>query len=190
MSEHENDISLNEELFARIKASLRAARQERTGTHKLLEEDHNGFVRNGANLQGEAKEKYPGLCKRVSLLTLQFSENNLKKRTTTSLSSPTSHNCGLPESAVEAAAETAGEKGVEGWVFTLQAPSYGPFLTYGETVTCAVSYIWPTIRKCTHDNASSNLEIVKKLANVRMEIAQLLAMTTSPIYQEHMAQNS
>ena len=81
MSEHENNISLNEELFARIKAVLRTARQRNIDPeqHKLLEDIYNGFVRNGANLQGEAKEKYRALCKELSLLTLQFSENNLKE---------------------------------------------------------------------------------------------------------------
>ena len=82
--------------------------------HKLLEDIYNGFVRNGANLQGEAKEKYRALCKELSLLTLQFSENNLKETNDYKLViTDKSQLAGLPESAVEAAAETAGEKGVE-----------------------------------------------------------------------------
>ena len=81
MSEHENNISLNEELFARIKAVYKQQDKETLNPeqHKLLEDIYNGFVRNGANLQGEAKEKYRALCKELSLLTLQFSENNLKE---------------------------------------------------------------------------------------------------------------
>ena len=99
---------------------------------------------------------------------------------------------GLPESAVEAAAETAGEKGVEGWVFTLQAPSYGPFLTYADSRDLRRELYMAHNTKCTHDNASNNLEIVKKLANVRMEIAQLLGYDNFAEYnlQERMAQNS
>ena len=81
MSEHENNISLNEELFARIKAVYEQQDKETLSPeqHKLLEDIYNGFVRNGANLLGEDKEKYRALCKELSLLTLQFSENNLKE---------------------------------------------------------------------------------------------------------------
>ena len=195
MSEHENNISLNEELFARIKAVYEQQDKETLNPeqHKLLEDIYNGFVRNGANLQGEAKEKYRALCKELSLLTLQFSENNLKETNDYKLViTDKSQLAGLPESAVEAAAETAGEKGVEGWVFTLQAPSYGPFLTYADSRDLRRELYMAYNTKCTHDNASNNLEIVKKLANVRMEIAQLLGYDNFAEYnlQERMAQNS
>ena len=113
MSEHENNISLNEELFARIKAVYEQQDKETLNPeqHKLLEDIYNGFVRNGANLLGEDKEKYRALCKELSLLTLQFSENNLKETNDYKLViTDKSQLAGLPESAVEAAAETAGEK--------------------------------------------------------------------------------
>lgn len=195
MSEHENNISLNEELFARIKAVYEQQDKETLSPeqHKLLEDIYNGFVRNGANLLGEDKEKYRALCKELSLLTLQFSENNLKETNDYKLViTDKSQLAGLPESAVEAAAETAGEKGVEGWVFTLQAPSYGPFLTYADSRDLRRELYMAYNTKCTHDNASNNLEIVKKLANVRMEIAQLLGYDNFAEYnlQERMAQNS
>ena len=75
MSEHENNISLNEKLFERIKTVYEQRDKEKLDPEqaKLLEDTYNGFVRNGANLQGEAKEKYRGLCKELSLLTLQLS---------------------------------------------------------------------------------------------------------------------
>lgn len=195
MSEHENNISLNEELFARIKAVYEQQDKETLNPEqrKLLEDIYNGFVRNGANLQGEAKEKYRALCKELSLLTLQFSENNLKETNDYKLViTDKSQLAGLPESAVEAAAETAGEKDVEGWVFTLQAPSYGPFLTYADSRDLRRELYMAYNTKCTHDNASNNLDIVKKLANVRMEIAQLLGYDNFAEYnlQERMAQNS
>ena len=139
------------------------------------------------------KEKYRALCKELSLLTLQFSENNLKETNDYKLViTDKSQLAGLPESAVEAAAETAGEKGVEGWVFTLQAPSYGPFLTYADSRDLRRELYMAYNTKCTHDNASNNLETVKKLANVRMEIAQLLGYDNFAEYnlQERMAQNS
>lgn len=125
MSEHENQHQPQRKLFA---ASNRiwAGWQGKTypGTTKLLEDIYTGFVRNGANLQGDAKEQYRNLCKELSLLTLQFSENTLKETNDYRLVlTEKSQLSGLPESAIDAAAEPAQEKGVEGWVLpcTLQA---------------------------------------------------------------------
>lgn len=113
MSEHENNISLNEKLFARIKAVYELTDKNKLTPEqsKLLEDIYTGFVRNGANLQGDAKEKYRSLCKELSLLTLQFSENALKETNDYQLAlTDKSQLSGLPESAVDAAAETAQEK--------------------------------------------------------------------------------
>lgn len=195
MSEHSNNISLNEKLFARIKAVYEQREQESLNTEqlKLLEDIYTGFTRNGANLEGEAKEKYRALRKELSLLTLQFSDNALKETNDYQLViTDTAQLAGLPESAVEAAAETAQEKGVEGWVFTLQAPSYSPFLTYADNRDLRQQIYLAYNTKCTHDNAYNNLEIVKKLANTRMAIAQVLGYDNYAEYalQERMAQNS
>ena len=195
MSEHENNISLNEDLFARIKTVYDRRGKEELNPEqtKLLEDIYNGFVRNGANLQGEAKEKYRTLCKELSLLTLQFGENNLKETNDYRLVlTEESQLSGLPESAVEAAAEVAGEEGAEGWVFTLQAPSYGPFMMYADNRDLRRELYMAYNTKCTHDNACNNLEIVKRIVNVHMEIAQLLGYANFAEYnlQERMAQNS
>ena len=195
MSQHENNISLDEKLFARIKTVYEQQDKEGLNSEqkKLLENIYNGFVRSGANLKGEAKDKYRALSQELSLLTLQFSENALKETNDYQLViTDSTQLSGLPESAIEAAAETAGEKGVEGWVFTLQAPSYGPFLTYADNRDLRHELYMAYNTKCTHNNASNNLEIVKKLANVRMEIAQLLGYDNFAEYnlQERMAQNS
>lgn len=195
MSEHSNNISLNEKLFARIKAVYEQRGQESLNAEqlKLLEDIYTGFTRNGANLEGEAKEKYRALRKELSLLTLQFSDNALKETNDYQLViTDTAQLAGLPESAVEAAAETAQEKGVEGWVFTLQAPSYSPFLTYADNRDLRQQIYLAYNTKCTHDNAYNNLEIVKKLANTRMAIAQVLGYDNYAEYalQERMAQNS
>lgn len=142
---------------------------------KLLEDIYTGFVRNGANLQGDAKEQYRNLCKELSLLTLQFSENTLKETNDYRLVlTEKSQLSGLPESAIDAAAETAQEKGVEGWVFTLHAPSYSPFMTHADNRDLRRELYMAYNTKCTHDNACNNLEIVKKIANIHMEIARLL----------------
>lgn len=195
MSEHENNISLNEKLFERIKTVYEQKDKENLNPEqtKLLEDTYNSFVRNGANLQGEAKEKYRELCKELSLLTLQFSENNLKETNDYELVlTEQSQLSGLPESAIDAAAETAREKGIEGWVFTLQAPSYGPFMTYADNRDLRHELYMAYNTKCTHNNACNNLEIVKRIANIHLEIAQLLGYDNFTEYNlvERMAQNS
>ena len=195
MSEHANNISLNELLFARIKTVYEQQNKETLNPEqqKLLEEIYNGFVRNGANLKGEAKERYRALSKELSLLTLQFSENNLKETNAYQLViTDKSQLKGLPESAIEAAKETAKEKAVEGWVFTLQAPSYGPFMMYADNRDLRRELYMAYNTKCTHHDAFNNLEIVKKLVNIRMEIARLLGYDNFAEYtlQRRMAQNS
>lgn len=195
MSEHENNISLNEELFARIKAVYKQKGKENLNPEqsKLLEDTYNGFVRNGANLQGEAKDKYRELCRDLSLLTLQFSENSLKETNDYRLVlTDKAQLAGLPESAIDAAAETAQEENIEGWVFTLHAPSYSPFMTYADNRDLRHELYMAYNTKCTHDNAYNNLEIVKQIANTHMEIAQLLGYNDFAEYNlmERMAQNS
>lgn len=195
MSEHENNISLNEKLFERIKTVHAHQSEEQLNPEqtKLLEDIYTGFVRNGANLQGEAKEKYRALCTELSLLTLQFGENNLKETNDYKLViTDEAQLSGLPESAVDAATETAKEKGVEGWVFTLQAPSFSPFMTYADNRDLRHELYMAYNTKCTHDNAYNNLDIVKRIVNVHMEIAQLLGYDNFAEYnlQERMAQNS
>ncbi|MCD8184259.1 MAG: M3 family metallopeptidase [Bacteroides sp.] len=195
MSEHQNNISLNEELFARIKGVYEQREKENLDPEqsKLLEDIYTGFVRNGANLEGEAKEKYRELCRELSLLTLQFSENSLKETNDYQLVlTDQAQLTGLPESAVDAAAETAKEKGVEGWVFTLQAPSFDPFMIHAENRELRRELYMAYNTKCTHDNACNNLEIVKKIVNTHMEIAHLMGYDNFAEYnlQERMAQNS
>lgn len=195
MSEHENNISLNEKLFERIKTVHARQSDEQLNPEqtKLLEDIYTGFVRNGANLQGEAKEKYRALCTELSLLTLQFGENNLKETNDYKLViTDEAQLSGLPESAIDAATETAKEKGVEGWVFTLQAPSFSPFMTYADNRDLRHELYMAYNTKCTHDNAYNNLDIVKRIVNVHMEIAQLLGYDNFAEYnlQERMAQNS
>ncbi|MCP3893702.1 MAG: M3 family metallopeptidase [Bacteroides sp.] len=195
LSEHSNNINLNEKLFSRIKAvydqkSSLSLTPEQT---KLLDDIYDGFIRRGASLQGEAKEKYRELSKELSNLTLQFDENNLKEVNNYQLVlTDRAQLAGLPNSFIEAAKETAKEKGVEGWVFTLQAPSYGPFMTYADNRDLRKELYLAYNTKCLHDNEYNNLEIVKKIANTRMAIAQLLGYDTYAAYslKNRMAENS
>ena len=185
LSEHENDISLNEQLYARIKKVYdnRANEQLNAEQQKLLEDIYIGFTRNGANLNDEQKATVREITKQLSLLSLQFSNNLLKETNDYQMHLTDKADLkGLPESAIEAARETAEEKGLEGWVFTLKAPSYSPFMTYAANRELRQQLYMAYNTRCTHDNAQNNMEVVKQLANLRMQVAQLLGYKTYADY--------
>ena len=195
LSEHSNNISLNPQLFERVKYVHEHTDRTRLTPEQqtLLEETYHGFVRNGADLQGEARDRYRALCQELSLLTLKFSENNLKETNDYQLHlTDPAQLAGLPDSAVEAAAETAREKGVEGWVFTLQAPSYVPFLKYADNRDLRHELYLAYNTKCTHQDDRNNLEIVRRIANAHLELARLLGYRCYADYnlEEHMAQDT
>ncbi|NDV84567.1 M3 family metallopeptidase [Bacteroides sp. 51] len=177
LTQHENSINLNEQLFARIK-TVYDQKDKLTLTPEqemLLNNTYESFIRRGANLEGEAKEKYKALSTKLSTLSLQFSEKNLKENNEYKLViTDKKQLAGLPESAIEAAAHTAKEKGVEGWVFTMDAPSYGPFIKYANDRELRRELYMAYNTKCTHDNEYNTEDIVRQIANTRMEIAQLL----------------
>ena len=135
LSEHSNNITLNEKLFARVKEvyNQKENLQLNPEESKLLENAYNSFVRHGANLEGEAREECRRLTTELSKLTLTFSENNLKETNRYQMLLTKKESlAGLPEIIVEAAAETAKSEDKEGWAFTLHAPSYVPFMTYAD----------------------------------------------------------
>lgn len=195
MSQHGNDIRLNEKLFARVKSvydQLNAS--DLTPEQKrLTEKMYRGFVRSGANLTGEDRAKYRELSQKLSMLTLQYSQNNLKETNEYMLVLNNENQlAGLPEDVVKAAAETAKEKGIEGWVITLHGPSYIPFMQYSTNRDLRRELYMAYNTKCTNDNEYNNIENVKAIANTRMEIAQLLGFDNFAAYnlQERMAENS
>ena len=195
LSEHANNITLNERLFERVKTAYEHRNNEplTAEQRKLTEDTYEGFVRSGANLQGADKEKYRELSRQLSLLTLQFSENNLKETNDYQLVlTDEAQLKGLPQRAIDAAAETAREKQQEGWVFTLHAPSYVPFLTYAADRDLRKEIYMAYNTKCTHANACNNLDIVKQLVNTRLALAQLLGYKDYATYklERRMAQNS
>lgn len=195
LSEHANNITLNERLFERVKTAYEHRNDEplTAEQRKLTEDTYEGFVRSGANLQGADKEKYRELSRQLSLLTLQFSENNLKETNDYQLVlTDEAQLKGLPQSAIDAAAETAREKQQEGWVFTLHAPNYVPFLTYAADRNLRKEIYMAYNTKCTHANACNNLDIVKQLVNTRLALAQLLGYKDYATYklERRMAQNS
>ena len=195
LSEQANNISLNEKLFDRIKQvylqkdQITLTQEER----KLLEKTYDGFQRNGANLSEKDKETYRNLSMELSSLTLKFSQNHLKETNKYELVLTDETDLeGLPESTREAAALTAKEKGKEGWVITLQAPSYVPFMKYSKRRDLRKQLYMAYNTQCTHDDEFNNEEIVKKLVNLRMQIAQLLGFTDYADYvlRKRMAEDS
>lgn len=195
LSEHSNDISLNEKLFARIKEVYQHKDQLNLTPEQnmLLDKMYKGFVRSGANLSEADKEQYRKLSKELSILELEFDENNLKEINDYQLVLTDKQQLkGLPASIAEAAAETAKEKGVEGWVITLQAPSYVPFMMYADDRDLRHTLYMAYNTKCTHGNETDNKEIVKKLVNTRLQMACLLdyGNFTEYVLEERMAQTS
>ena len=194
LSEHNNNITLNEKLFARIKAVHETTNQEEMTPEDrmLLQNTYDGFIRSGANLNTEQKERFRQLSSELSVLTLRFSQNNLKETNAYELALPLDQLEGLPESALNAYAQTAKEKGKEGYIVTLQAPSFIPFMKYCRNRELRKELYMAYNTQCTHDNEYNNLEIVKKLVNLRLERAQLLGFPTAADYvlTRRMAENS
>ena len=195
LSEHANNISLNEALFRRVKTvyDKRETLDLNVEQRQLLKDTYVGFARNGANLEGKDKETYRTLTNQLSLLTLQFSENLLKETNDYQLHVTEAEQlAGLPESSKVAARETAHEKGLEGWVFTLQAPSYIPFMMYAQNRKLRQELYTAYNTKCTHENSANNFEIVKQLVNLRLQLVQLLGYQTYADYklERRMAENA
>ena len=195
LTEYSNNISLNEALFDRVKvvysnkSNLNLSPEE----EKLLEKTYDGFVRHGANLSAEDKEKFRKLSSDLSSLTLKFSQNHLKETNKYELHiTDVKQLEGLPESALEAAAHTAKEKSKEGWVFTLHAPSYVPFMKYCSNRELRKTLYMAYNTQCTHNDEFDNNEIVKQLVNTRMQIAILLGFKNHADYvlRKRMAENS
>lgn len=195
LAEHGNNISLNEKLFARVKAVYE---QEASGLvgedRELLQKTYDSFVRSGANLQGEAKDEYRRLSMELSRLTVRFAQNTLKEMARFQLVvTDKAQLAGLPESAVEAAAQAAHEKGMEGgWVFTLQAPSYRPFLTYCADRELRRKMYMAYMTQCTHGDEFDNMSVVAKIVNTRMQLARVLGYATYAdfVLQKRMAENA
>ena len=194
LSEHSNNITLNEKLFARIKTVYETTDKETLSQEDrmLLQTTYDGFIRSGANLTPEQKERFRQISSEMSVLTLRFSQNNLKETNAYELPLAADQLDGLPESALNAYAQTAREKGKEGHIVTLQAPSFVPFMKYSRHRELRRQLYMAYNTQCTHDNEYNNQEIVQKLVNLRLERAQLLGFQTVADYvlTQRMAENS
>ena len=183
LTKHANDVRLNKQLFERVKYVHMHHRKLTAEEKMLLDNCYDGFVRSGALLDEEGKEKLRKLTEEASMLSLQFSQNLLKENKAFTLHITDEKQLdGLPETAIEAAAMAAKERQLEGWVFTLDFPSYSPFMTYSTQRDLREKLYMARNTVCTHDNSENNLDICKRLVNLRREMAQLLGYRTFADY--------
>ncbi len=192
LTQHANDMRLNKQLFERIKAVHLHHRKLTPEEKMLLDNCYDGFVRSGALLDEEGKERLRALTEEASMLSLQFSQNLLKETKAFTLHITDEKQLdGLPDTAIEAARQAAKEKELDGWLFTLDSPSYGPFMTYSTQRELREKMYLAKNTLCTHDNTENNLAICQRIVNLRREIAQLLGYKTYADYvlKKRMASN-
>ena len=184
LTEYSMYVSLNKDLFQRVKAVYE--KKDELGLAqdqmKILEENYKGFVRGGANLSDEDKALYSKWSEELSLVTLQFSKNVLAATNAYTLHvTDEADLAGLPEFVRTMAAETAAEKGLEGWAFTLQAPSYSPFMKYSQNRELR-RQLWTAYNSRAIGGEYDNTEIVKQIVDLRIKIANILGYETYADY--------
>ena len=184
LTEYSMYVSLNNDLFQRVKAVYE--KKDELGLEqdqmKILEENYKSFVRGGANLSDEDKALYSKWSEELSLVTLQFSKNVLAATNAYTLHvTDEADLAGLPEFVRTMAAETAAEKGLEGWAFTLQAPSYSPFMKYSQNRELR-KQLWTAYNSRAVGGENDNTEIVKQIVDLRIKIANILGYETYADY--------
>ena len=192
LSEFSNDIALNENLFNRVKAvytlkdSLGLTAEQQT----LLDKKYKSFSRNGANLPDDKKQKLREIDKKLSQLKLKFGENVLAETNAFEMLITNKEDLsGLPEGAIEAARQLAESKERDGWLFTLDYPSYVPFMTYADNRELRKKLALASGKKGFHNDHLDNQENVLNIARLRFERAQLLGYKTHAhfVLEERMA---
>ena len=194
LSAHSNSISMNDALFGKVKAvySKRESLDLNPEESMLLKRQYLSFARNGALLDEKDKEKLKDIDKQLAELRLTFGDNLLHDSNDYKLVVENKEDlAGLPENVIEAARLVAEEKGEEGrWVFTLDYPSYIPFMTYAENRSLRETLFKAMGQRSGRDNQWDNREILKTIAQLRLERAQLLGYTTHAhfVLEERMAE--
>jgi len=194
VTEHSNSIRLNEKLFARVKAVyLQKDKLKLTPEQKMLLKDtYEGFTNNGANLSDADKTIYRELSKDLSLLSLQYGQNVLKETNNYSLliSNKALLN-GLTSDFLDVLALNAKKAGKEGWLLNLKATCYVPFMKYSENRDLRREIYMANASKCMSGGEFDNRENVRKIANTRLKIANLLGYKSFSEYEliDRMAEN-
>ncbi len=184
LSEHSNSITLNEELFERIKyvydhrAELNLSQEQLM----LVEETYDSFAQSGANLEGEARERYRELSVELSNLTLEFSKNALYATNAFSMELTEEELKGLPQSAIDAAAALAASKGKEGYMIDLSYPSYSAFMKYS-TRRDLREKLYRAYNSRSIGGEFDNLPVLTRIAEVRLEMAKLFGCNTFSEYK-------
>lgn len=195
LTEYSNDVSLNPELFARVKAvyDQRESLDLSIEEAKLLDKTYKSFSRNGAALDDEKKAEYREISAELSQLTLQFGQNVLAATNAFTLNITDSTVVAeLPDFVKEGLAADAKARGEQGWTVTLQAPSYGPFMTYSSNRELK-EQLWRAYNsRAMAEGESDNREVVKRIAELRLKMANLLGYATYADYilEERMAESA
>lgn len=189
LTEYSNAIYMNPELFQRVKQvygqkeNLRLTPEQAT----LLEDTWKTFVKGGANLPEEARKRFREITMELSRLGLQFEENTLAETNGFTLHVTDKRQLsGLPEGTLEMAAQNAKEKGMEGWLFTLHAPSYIPFMKYADNRDLREKMFRAYSSRGNRGNQYDNNEIIRRITALRLEKARLLGYST---YAEYVLDN-
>jgi len=182
LSKHSDDIALNEKLFERVKSVYDNKEKFNLSTEQimLLKKMYDGFVRGGANLAEDKKERFREINEKLSMLSLQFGEHLLNENNGFSIIIENEEDLsGLPNSVKQAAAETAKEKGQEGkWIFTLQKSSLFPFITYSDKRDLREKLFKAYINRGNNNDENDNKKIIKEIVNLRIERANLLGFNS------------
>ena len=189
-----NDITLNEDLFKKVKSVFdnRETLNLTPEQAMLLDKQYKSFARNGANLNEPAKIKLRKIDAKLSKLSLQFGENVLAETNAFEMHLTDKNDLtGLPDSVRESAREVAKSKEKKGWVFTLDHPSYVPFLTYAENRELRKKMAIAAGKKAFQNNEFNNEKIVLKIVNLRHQRANLLGYKTHAhfVLEERMAES-
>ncbi len=195
LSKHNDDINLNKQLFEKVKSVYNEKDKLNLSVEqsKVLKDYYDGFVRGGANLTNEQKGAFRKINEELSVLSLKFGENLLKETNAIALVVENKENlAGLPESSIQSAYELGKTKGHEGkWVFTLQKPSFIPFLQYSEKRNLREKIFKAYINRGNNNNEFDNKKILARIAELRIERSKLLGYKTHAdfVLEKNMAKN-
>lgn len=186
LSKHSDNVSLNKDLFKKVKAVYENRKNLKLDGEqmRLLEKDYKDFVRNGAELNEKQQTRLREINEKLSLLELKFGQNVLKETNSYKLVIDNKNDLsGLPQSLIDAAAEDANSAGMKGkWVFTLQNPSVMPFLLYADNRKLREQILKAYLHRADNNNEFDNKEVIKEIANLRLEHANLLGYKTHADY--------